>query len=116
MDGGQRSTPRQSWRDVLNDVRDELVGPEHAGLDLSHESGIRIRCQSARLCIRPRMPSCRRLVALSFAGQMEVIARSAGKSAEQMERKRVVTEEWAPDPSDGQLGIPFGRGGRMCWL
>ena len=33
-------------------------------------------------------------MALSFAGQMEVIARSAGKSAEQMERKRVVTEEW----------------------
>ena len=26
MDGDQRSTPRQSWRDVQNDVRDELVG------------------------------------------------------------------------------------------
>ena len=25
-----------------------------------------------------------------------------GKSAEQMERKRVVTEEWTPDPSAGR--------------
>ena len=55
-------------------------------------------------------------MALSFAGQMEVIARSAGKSAEQMERKRVVTEEWTPDPSDAQLGIPVGRDGRMGGL
>ena len=26
MDGSQLSTPRQSWRDAQNDVRDELVG------------------------------------------------------------------------------------------
>ena len=57
-------------------------------------------------------------MALRFAGQMEVIARSSDKSSCQMERKRVVTEDWTPDPLDAQLGIPFGRDGRMCgpWI